>query len=138
MTNENKAEAPPIPGRTKYRPELDDLLREHLSAGLSFQAFAGVAKVNQATLYDWLKRHPSFAEAKEESTEEGRLYYEKMGHNAVLGKIPNFNTTAWIFTMKNRFGWRDRQEVKNLGEGEEFGEVITHDKIMAYIDGKKF
>ena len=29
----------------------------------------------------------------------------------MLGETKKFNVTAWIFTMKSRFGWRDRNDV---------------------------
>jgi hypothetical protein len=35
----------------------------------------------------------------------------KIGIAGVLGKIPNFNSAAWIFNMKNRFKWTDRHEL---------------------------
>jgi hypothetical protein len=28
-----------------------------------------------------------------------------------MGKIPNFNAAAWIFTMKNKLGWADKLTV---------------------------
>ena len=122
----------------EYKPEYDALLVEHLTLGLSFESFAAKADVNRATLYAWADRHPSFMDAKERGIMKSLLHWESMGMEGAVGKIPGFSVPTWIFTMKNRFGYRDRQEVKSLGEGEEFSEVITHDKIMAYIEGKKF
>ena len=127
-----------IPPNSKYRPEFDALLRAHLSEGYSFGAFAKIAQVNQDTLYKWVKLFPSFREAKEEGTQCGLFFWEGMGIAGAAGKVKNFNVAAWIFNMKNRFGWRDRQEIKNVGPDGEFSEVVTHDKIMAYIEGKKF
>lgn len=138
MNNEKEETAAEISANSKYRREFDAMLLQHLSEGLSFEAFAGVVKVNRDTLYQWIKRYSSFKEAKEEGTSQSLLYWEGMGISGTVGKIPGFNTAMWIFNMKNRFRWRDRQEVKNLGPEEQFTDVVTHDKIMAYIEGKKF
>ena len=41
--------------------------------------------------------------------------------------------------MKNRYGYRDRHEVRNLeGKEDDFSGVVTHEKIMKYIEGKEF
>lgn len=120
----------------KYRPEFDKLLLDHLSEGLSFASFAAVINVNRDTLYEWAKNIPSFREAKELGNDKSLLFWERMGMAGTVGKIDKFNTATWIFNMKNRFGWRDRQEVKNIDSKEDdFGGVITHEKIMRYIEG---
>ena len=122
---------------SKYKPEYDQLLLDHLSEGYSFESFAAIAKVNRDTLYEWEKKHKSFAEAKQLGVAKSLLFWEKMGMAGMVGKIDKFNVTSWIFNMKNRFGWRDRQEIKKLEKDQDFGEV-THEKIMQYIEGKKF
>src|SRR3990167_3146918 len=95
---------------SKYKPEFDDLVIEHLSKGYSFQSFAGVVRVNYDTLFAWVKVHPSFAYAKEVGTAQSHLFWERMGIHGTVGKIDKFVPSTWIFNMKNRFGWRDRQE----------------------------
>lgn len=94
---------------SKYKPEYCEMLVKHMSDGLSFESFAAVAKVNRDTLYEWLKVHDSFAKAKADGFSENLLFYEKIGRAGMTGKLPGFNITAWIFNMKNRHGWRDRQ-----------------------------
>lgn len=95
---------------SKYNPDFCEMLIKHMSEGLSFESFAAVAKVNRDTLYEWLKAHEEFREAKAEGLAENLLFYEKTGRAGMLGKLPGFNITAWIFNMKNRHGWRDRQK----------------------------
>lgn len=80
-----------------------------MKEGLSFESFAAIAKVHKDTLYEWLKVHPEFVEAKAEAWAENLLFYEKVGRAGMTGKLDGFNVTAWIFSMKNRHGWRDRQ-----------------------------
>lgn len=43
---------------------------------------------------------------------------EAAGFDGMMGKIPGFNTTAWIFITKNRLGWRDKQDFTSAGKFE--------------------
>lgn len=116
----------PIMGRpTQYRPEFCQMLKDDMAQGRSFEAFAGLAGVDKVTLYEWVKKHPDFANAKREAFELSRRFWEdaaianlvntsesgfdEMGNKVSRSK--SLNSTAWIFNMKNRFGWRDRVEI---------------------------
>lgn len=112
---------------SKYKNEYCELLIEHLESGLSYEAFAGVIKVHLDTLYEWEKVHPNFSEAKRIGVQAGRLFWEKMGRAGAAGKIKNFNCTAWIFNMKNRFGWRDKQDVNHSGGVDVLINIDTDD-----------
>lgn len=95
---------------TKYLPEYCDKLIEHMSSGLSFETFAAKIKVNRDTLYAWEKKHKAFSDAKKVGIDQGQLVWEEMGLAAMAGGIKGFNTVAWIFWGKNRFGMRDAPE----------------------------
>lgn len=97
---------------SKYKEEYCDLLIEHMKKGLSFDSFAGIVKVNLDTLYEWGKVHKEFSEAKKLAFEENRIYWEEIGIAGMVGKIPGFNATIWIFNMKNRFKWRDNHHIE--------------------------
>lgn len=118
-----------------YDPKYDQMLLKHLAEGYSYRSFAGLIGMHRSTLHDWEEKHPSFKLAKDIGIEKGALLWEKIGLSASVGKIKNFNSAAWIFNMKNRYNWTDRQEIKKVDQGEGF---INHDKIMEYIERKKF
>ena len=107
---------------TKYKPEYCQLLIEHMSSGLSYQSFAGKVSVSIETIYDWLKAHPEFLDAKKIGTVKMLEFYESVGVKGMLGEIPNYNLGTWIFNMKNRFrsietgAWKDKHEVEHQGE----------------------
>lgn len=98
---------------SKYEPKYCQMLIDHMSQGLSIEAFAGVADISIDTIYKWVKKHPEFAEAKKTGTAKSRLLWEKAGMQGMYmgGKDTPFNSTIWIFNMKNRFGWKDKHEV---------------------------
>jgi hypothetical protein len=97
---------------TKYHKKYCEQLIAWMTKGLSFEAFAGDLQVSKQTLYTWLKKHPEFVDAKSIGTGKSNAFWEKIGVAGVTGKLPGFQTSAWIFNMKNRFGWRDKQEIK--------------------------
>lgn len=39
-----------------------------------------------------------------------QVWWEKQGRSMAAGKADG-NATVWIFNMKNRFGWSDRQDI---------------------------
>jgi hypothetical protein len=117
-----------------YENRFAAMLEEHLGNGYSFTSFAAVIGVNRDTILEWSKTFPDFAEAKSRGTDKSLLFWEKMGITAMVGKIENFKVGLWVFNMKNRFGWRDRTEVKTT---EEDFTAISHQKIMNYIEGNE-
>lgn len=108
---------------SKYKKEYDEKLIDHMAEGFSFESFAGLISVNQDTLYEWAKVHPSFSEAKKTAYEKSRLFWEHLSNKAAQGKIPNANATLIIFNKKNRFPkeWRDRKEV--------VADITTHEVV---------
>jgi transcriptional regulator with XRE-family HTH domain len=116
---------------SKYQEHFCQMLIEHMSKGLSFESFAGVIGVSRDTVYRWARDIAAFDEAKEIGTSKSLLLWEKIGIDGVWdlteyenGK-PSFskrlNTASWIFNMKNRFKWRDRDpEEQTAEEPEEY------------------
>jgi len=127
---------------TKYRKSYCAALIAHMAGGLSFESFAGTIDVNRDTLYEWEKRHPQFSDAKKLGEGKSLIWWERIGKAAMLGNdvklengqllsMRNFNTTMWIFAMKNRHGWRDRHDHQIVAEFKPFvvetsdGEITT-------------
>jgi len=96
---------------TKFREEYCYDLVEHMALGMSYESFAGKIRVNRDTLYHWEKLFPQFSDAKKMGRDACLFAWEKVGMNqAVKGKG---NAATWIFNMKNRFNWTDKNEIKN-------------------------
>lgn len=106
-----------------YRPEYCQMLIAHMSEGLSFETFAATIKTHRDTLYEWEKTHQDFSDAKKAAIEACQLYWEKLGKDHIINKSDSessfgmggssksrsLNAAIWVFNMKNRFKWRDKQ-----------------------------
>lgn len=99
-----------MPAISKYKQEYCKKILEHFKHGLSFEAFAGEIAVNPETIRQWRFKYPEFKEACATGMEMSRLHWEKIGLSGIMGRIKNFNAAVYIFTMKNRFAWKDAME----------------------------
>ena len=96
---------------TKYKPEYCQLLIDHMAKGLSFESFAGVVGTCKETIYRWLHENKEFVDARRHAIAKNRIFWEQKGIDGMQGDISGFNATSWVFNMKNRFGWNDRQDI---------------------------
>jgi len=101
---------------TKYKEGYCKDIIKHMEEGYSLQSFAGTINISPCTLNEWQKKHPDFKDAVEQGKLKGLLFWEKAGILGAKGRIPGFNVATWIFTMKNRFGWRDKKDIEHTGK----------------------
>lgn len=104
-------------------------LVEHMSSGYNFRTFGAVCDppVCLKTLSRWCAKYPDFQKAREIGTLACERWWIALGRSAAAGKVPNFSSAVWIFTMKNLFKWRDRHESES--RKEEIKEIIHKVKI---------
>jgi hypothetical protein len=88
---------------SKYDPMFDQMLIEHMSEGYSFESFAGLIEVNIDTLYEWVKTHKNFSEAKKIAVHKCRLKWESIGLKGTQGHFDGFAASSWMYNMKCRF-----------------------------------
>lgn len=103
---------------TLYKKEYCEKLIKHMAKGFSFESFAGLMRVSKQTIYEWLDKHKEFSDAKKEAMELNRLFWEQKGVQGLYSEARKpFNSTVWLFNMKNRFPreWRDKHEVEQSG-----------------------
>jgi DNA-binding XRE family transcriptional regulator len=107
-------EAPnPIGRPTLYETKYCQMLIDHMSQGLSIEAFAGEIGVSKKTIYAWAEKYAEFLYAKQIGESKSALWWEKEAANGLWSSKEKgtFNTALWIFNMKNRHGWADKFEV---------------------------
>ena len=97
---------------SSYNPIYCEQLKELMSKGYSYEAFAGSIGVCKQTLYNWEENHQEFLDAKKEAFAACQFYWETLGMKGVEGTV-GVSASIWIFNMKNRFGWKDRKEIDN-------------------------
>lgn len=121
---------------TKYKPEYCDLVIEKMSEGFSQEACAGFIGVATDTLFEWKNVHPEFSDAIREGLAKSRVMWEQMGNSGAMGKIPNFNAVTWIFNMKNRFKWTDRNDVTTNDEKLPAYNNLNDEQLEQVIEAK--
>jgi len=106
---------------TKYKPEYCEIAEATLAEGFSQAVLAGRLDVDEHTIIEWKKEHPEFSSSVKRGAFKGQEMWEGLGMAGAKGMVYGFNAASWVFNMKNRFGWRDKQEVT----GAEGGAVIV-------------
>lgn len=103
---------------TTYDPAFCDKVLELGAAGASKHEMALELGCGWQTFHNWQDAHPEFLDAVKAATLASQGWWERKGRIATFGEVPNFNATAFIFNMKNRFpdDWRDKQE-KDINHG---------------------
>ena len=124
---------------TKYKPEYCQKLIDHMATGLSYETFGAVIDVATSTIYLWEDEHPEFSEAKKIAFNKCRIWWESHATDYLVNS-PNgksLNASIWIFNMKNRFKWTDRQDIFQAttnvnaeAKGEESKELIEEFRAL--------
>jgi hypothetical protein len=92
---------------SKYKPEFCDLVVQQMSQGYSAEACAGDMDISKETLYRWIREIPEFCDAVGRGMSLGRKFWEKIGIAGTLGQIQRFNSSTYMFLMRNRFGYNE-------------------------------
>jgi hypothetical protein len=94
-----------ISGRkTSYEPEFCETIQKVASAGGHIPSMMKAVGIkSKATWYKWQRDFPEFKDAVEEAELLSQAFYEELGLQGMMGKIPNFNATTYIFMMHNKF-----------------------------------
>lgn len=92
--------------------EMPDMLREHMSKGYPFRTFAAVIGVNTQTIYDWVKRYPEFARAKQDGEAFEFAVWEKLLMRNAISRKGNIQAIIWA--QKNKFPAEYRERDNQL------------------------
>lgn len=111
------------------------MLVAHMAEGRSFESFSaviykhtkGAVRAPRRSLYDWVHKHEEFRQAKELGEALSFEWWENLGRDNMTEKF--FNTSVYIFNLKNRFGWRDKVELS--------GDQNAPIKVEAKVDIQK-
>lgn len=62
----------------------------------------------------WIDEDQEFSATAKAAKAACHAKWEQMGRKMAFGEVEG-NPTTWIFNMKNRFNWRDKQDVEHAG-----------------------
>lgn len=65
--------------------------------------------------YRWIAEDEEFSRTYKAAKIACHAKWEQMGRKMAFGQAEG-NPTTWIFNMKNRFNWRDKQDVEHSGQ----------------------
>lgn len=84
-----------------------------MSEGASKVEVCVALKIGKDALAALRDREPEFAATLQEGELMCEAWWENVGRISLYAKT--FNTGLWYANMKNRFGWRDKQETEVSG-----------------------
>ena len=100
---------------SKYQPWMCDKLIEMMKEGASLKEVAAELGISRETLRNWGDEKsktycPDFSGTIKKGLELSEAWWERQGRVNLHNK--DFSCVLWYMNMKNRFGWRDKQEIK--------------------------
>ena len=114
---------------TEYRQEMCDQVIELLKEGASIEEIGLDLNCGYSTVYQWMDRHPEFAEAVKKGREYSKGWWLKEGRQNL--KTKEFNSNLYALNMKNRHGWADKTESTNT---HNINVNEFHEKVRNNID----
>jgi hypothetical protein len=112
---------------TEFKPAYGDEILALMGEGLSLAAAAADLGIHRQRVYEWVERHPEFADTINLAKSKRQAFLERRLLSAKDGPV----VTSTIFALKNAAGddWRDKQEV-------EHGVTSSLAELLLRIDGR--
>lgn len=114
---------------TDFKPAMGEKILSLMAAGLSLAASAAELGIHRQRVYEWMDRHPGFADTVKLAQAKRQLFLERRLLSAELGPV----VTSTIFALKNAGpeDWRDKHEHDlNHGVQDSLAE------LMDLVDGR--
>lgn len=110
---------------SKYKPEMCDQVIELMKEGASLVEVAAELGICKDTVHEWKKTNDEFSDSIKRGVQLSAAWWERKGRTSLENR--DFSATLWYMNMKNRFGWKDKQENQHTGKD---GGPIQHEVGM--------
>jgi hypothetical protein len=97
-----------------------DVIMCEMSEGASLTEIKVILGLSNDTYDRFMEEYPEFKDAIKNGVQASESWWLRQGRVNLLDPYQGakFNSTLWYMNMKNRFGWRDKQEVEHSGNAE--------------------
>lgn len=86
-----------------------DYILEEMNQGASLQEIKAHFDISNTLHERWMDEEPEYKETIKRGIELSHAWWQKQGRVHLQNK--DFSATLWYMNMKNRFGWKDRQDI---------------------------
>lgn len=116
----------------KYRREIFERLLKHVREGFSLSSFD---EMGEATVKRYFEKYPDefSLDEYEAAQRAGMRFWEGVGKKQACGDCMG-NSRTWYYIMANRYGWREKVELKADHSGEIQVQVVSYASQMPSQD----
>lgn len=108
-------------------------MREAAQDGASAVEIRCILGIGESAWETLIEDDADFRRTVKESKDLCQVWWERQGRKMSCGESEG-NATTWIFNMKNRFGWHDKQQVDNISSD---GSMSPKDTGAAVLEALK-
>ena len=100
---------------TKYDKSMCETVISKMAEGCCIAEVCAELGICKDTFHEWVKENKDFSDSYRIGRDKSEAWWAKLGRGGAMGQVP-INSPTWVFNMKNRFNWRDKQDVEHAGE----------------------
>jgi len=119
---------------SKYDPSMLEEMRKVAIDGASKAEMALTIGISRETFNNWEHSNPIFRDAVKECELLSQIWWERHGRKGMTGENPDFNSTAFIFQVKNRFRGDYMDTSRTEVTGKDGGALQIEAKIVDVED----
>jgi hypothetical protein len=105
-------------------------MRTYAKDGASKAELALEIGISRDTFHNWVQTNQEFSDAVKECELLSQIWWERHGRKGMTGENPNFNSTAFIFQVKNRFRSDYMDTNRTEVTGKDGGPVQMEAKVV--------
>ena len=101
-----------------------DRVVELMTEGASKAEVAANLGISRQCMDEWTKNNQLFGDAIKAGEQASEAWWLRQGRINLQNK--EFSATLWYMNMKNRHGWKDKNEISGTGENGELNLTISY------------